>query len=478
MHSIVSSSSSLNSPPADQPSFGQECRATLKLSVPLVSGQLSQMLMGVADTVMIGSVGVVALGASTFANTLLAVPYVLGIGLLSSVSVRVSQAHGAQAPEDAQQAVRHGTWLALGLGLLVVLGTVALIPLLPYFQQPPEVVKEAPVYLLTCAISLIPALMTMAWKNHADALNRPWLPFCIILGSVLLNVLLNWLWIHGKAGFPAMGLEGAGYATLVARIVGAVVLFAWLNRSPSVREWSPVRWLARTQAQGFASLLKIGGPASFHLLAEVTAFVTASLMIGSLGVIALAAHQVALTCIGTAFMVPLGVAMATTVRVGEIVGAQQRERLHRVLVGSWLFAVLFMSVSMTVFFIFGQPLASLFVNDVGVVKAAAALLLVGSLFQLFDGLQVVSAAALRGVDDVKVPAWIAVLAYWAISLPLGWVLGLHMGWGATGIWAALAVGLAIAAVMLMWRAWRLLGVRVDPDRPTPLGQMLNGHRPL
>ncbi|TDU81094.1 MATE family multidrug resistance protein [Prosthecobacter fusiformis] len=457
MHSSLSTPS-VSSTPITWPSFGQECRITLKLAVPLVSGQLSQMLMGVADTVMIGTVGVLALGASTFANTLLAVPYVLGIGLLSSVSVRVSQAHGAKAPEEARQTVRHGTWLALGLGLLVVLGTVALIPMLPHFQQPAEVVELAPVYLLTCAISLIPALMMMVWKNHADALNKPWPPFCIMVGSVLLNVLLNWLWIEGHAGFPAMGLEGAGYATLTARIIGALALFIWLNRSPTVREWSPVRWLVRTQMQGFSSLLKIGLPASFHLLAEVTAFVMASLMIGSLGVIPLAAHQVAITCIATAFMVPLGVAMATTVRVGEIVGANQRARLHRVLVGSWLFATLFMSVSMGVFFIWGQPLAAQFVNDAGVIEAAAALLVVGSLFQLFDGLQVVSAAALRGVDDVKVPAWIAVLAYWTISLPLGWLLGLQMGWGATGIWAALAVGLAIAAVMLMWRAWRLLGV--------------------
>lgn len=440
------------------PSFGQECRSTLKLALPLVSGQLSQMLMGVADTIMIGSVGVISLGASTFSNTLLAVPFVVGIGLLSSVSVRVSQAHGAADPEEARSAVRHGTWLALALGLLVVLGTSLLIPLLPLFQQPAEVVARAPVYLLTCAISLIPALITMVWKNHADALNRPWIPFWILLGSVVFNVLLNWLWIHGKMGFPALGLEGAGYATLTARIAGAVALFVWLNKSQVVREWTPIKWMVRCQKSGFTSLLQIGVPASFHLLAEVTAFVTASLMIGSLGVIPLAAHQVAITCIGTAFMVPLGVAMATTVRVGEIVGAQQRERLHRVLAGSWLFAVLFMSVSMTVFFIFGQPLAALFVNDAGVVKAAAALLLVGSLFQLFDGLQVVSAAALRGVDDVKVPAWIAVLSYWAIALPLGWVLGLQMGWGATGIWAALAVGLALAAVLLMWRAWRLLGV--------------------
>ena len=481
MHSIVSSSSEstpdtesksdlLSPPQAPWPTFGQESHTTFKLALPLISGQLSQMLMGAADTVMIGAVGVISLGASTFANTLLAVPFVMGIGLLSSVSVRVSQAHGAHEPEEAQQAVRHGTWLAAGLGLLVVLAMGLLIPLLSWFRQPTEVVAQTPVYLLTCAVSLIPALISMVWKNHADAMNRPWPPFWIMLGSVLLNVLLNWLWIYGHWGFPALGLEGAGYATLAARCIGALVLFLWLTRSATTRAWTPPHWLARWQRSSFSSLLAIGIPACMHMLAEVTAFVTASLMVGSLGVAALAAHQVAITCIATAFMIPMGVAMATTVRVGEIVGAQQRERLHRVLTGSWLFAAAFMTCSMILFFVWGRELAMLFVQEAEVIRVATTLLLVASLFQLFDGLQVVSAAALRGVDDVKVPAWIAVLAYWVISLPMAWVLTFHWNLGAAGVWGALAIGLGIAAPMLMWRAWRLLeaSARYDKTSPQPI----------
>lgn len=460
MHSTVSSSS-VSPPPQPWPTFAQENRATLKLALPLISGQLSHMLMGVSDTVMIGSVGVVSLGAATFANTLLAVPFVVGMGLLSSVSVRVSQAHGAKQPEDAKSAVIHGTWLALGLGLAVVLATLLLIPFLGHFSQPGDVTLQTPIYLLPCAVSLIPSLISLVWKNHADALNRPWPPFWITLGSVFLDILLNWLWIHGKWGFPAMGLAGAAYSTLVSRTLCMIALFVWLKNSRTLHLWTPQKWWVRWQKSEFASLLKIGIPTSFHQLAEVTAFVLASLMIGWLGVVPLASHQVAITCIATAYMVPLGISMATTVRVGEIVGANQRPRLHRVLLGSWLFATTFMSCSMLVCFLWGEPLARAFVNEPEVIKLTASLLLVAGLFQLFDGLQVVSAAALRGVDDVKVSAWIAVLAYWIISLPLGWVLGIQRGWGATGIWAALAVGLGIAAVLLMWRAWRLLGVRKE-----------------
>ncbi len=461
MHSTLSSPSTSSTAAVAQtpwPTFAQENRATLKLALPLISGQLSHMLMGVSDTVMIGSVGVVPLGASTFANTLLAVPFVVGLGLLSSVSVRVSQAHGAKRPQDSQSAVIHGTWLALVLGLGVVVATLLLIPFLPFFNQPGDVTLQTPIYLLPCAVSLIPSLISIVWKNHADALNRPWPPFWITLASVFLDILLNWLWIHGHWGFPAMGLAGAAYSTLVSRTLCAIVLFVWLRKSRTLNEWTPRKWWVRCEKKEFASLLKIGVPASFHQLAEVTAFVLASLMIGSLGVVALASHQIAITVIATAYMVPLGIAMATTVRVGEIVGADQRPRLHRVLLGSWLFAASFMSLSMLVCFFWGESLARAFVNEPEVIKLVASLLLVAALFQLFDGLQVVSAAALRGVNDVKVSAWIAILAYWIISLPVGWWLGFEMGWGATGIWAALAVGLGMAAGMLMWRAWRLLGV--------------------
>jgi MATE family multidrug resistance protein len=414
------------------------------------------MLMGVADTVMVGRLGVAALGAATFSNTLLVVPFVLGIGLLMSISVRVSQASGAGRPADAQDALRHGTWLALAYGLFVV-GIVALgLPFLGHFGQPREVVTLAPTYLATCAISLVPALLALAWKDHADALNQPWRPFWIMLGGVGLNVLLNWLLIWGHWGFPVLGLEGAGYATLASRIVVAVVLFQWLTRSPSIRAWTPAHWLIACRWATFRHLLAIGFPASLQLLIEVTAFAVAALLIGTLGAVPLAAHQVAITCAATAFMVPLGVAMAITVRVGEIVGAGERPRLHRVLLGGWLFGLGFMTLSTLAFLIFGRDIAGQFVSDRGVVDMAARLLIVAGVFQLFDGLQVVSAHALRGVNDVRVPTWIAFVAYWLVALPAGAVLGLGWGHGPLGMWTGLAAGLAVAAVAIGLRAWRKL----------------------
>jgi MATE family multidrug resistance protein len=438
------------------PSFGRECRDTFVLALPLIAGQLSQMLMGVVDTVMVGRLGVVPLGAATFANTVIVVPWVLGIGLLTSVSVRVSQARGANRPDQAEEALRHGTWLALAYGILVVLALAFGLPLLHFLGQPPEVVAQAPTFLMTCGISLIPAMLSMVWKSHADALNHPWRPFWILLGAVGLNVFLNWLWIWGNWGFPAFGLEGAGYATLTARTVSALVMYQWLTRSHLLRGWTPPRWFVRCKRAAFLHLLAIGFPTSLQLLTEVGAFAASSLIIGTLGAVPLAAHQVAITCAATTFMVPLGIAMAITVRVGEIVGADQRARLHRVLIGGWLYSLGFMLLSTLAFFLYGHEIAELFVADSGVIEIAAGLLIVAAIFQLFDGVQIVAVSALRGINDARVSAWIAFVAYWILALPCGAWLGLHRHHGALGVWAGLAFGLAVAAAALGIRAWRKL----------------------
>ncbi len=445
-------------PPAARtwPSFGRESRDTLALALPIIAGQLSQMLMGVADTVMVGRLGVVPLGAATIANNLLAVPFVLGIGLLTSVSVRVSQANGANRPADAADALRHGTWIALALGLVIVFAIALGLPLLGLLGQPAEVVAGTPTFLLTCAVSLIPGLLSMAWKSHADALNHPWRPFWIMLSGVALNVFLNWLWIWGHWGFPALGLEGAGYATLAARTAVAVMMFQWLTRSPLVRAWTPSRWLTPCRREAFLHLLAIGFPASLQLLTEAGAFSTAAFLVGTLGAVPLAAHQVAITCAATTFMVPLGLALAMTIRVGEIVGAGERPRLHRVLVGGWIYAVVFMTLSTLGFLIFGREIAGLFVSDLAVVDIAARLLVIAGIFQLCDGVQIVAACSLRGVNDVRVPAWIAFVAYWIVALPCGAMLGLWQGQGALGMWTGLAAGLAVAAGALSVRAWRKL----------------------
>ncbi len=466
------------SPPANPAFFWKECGLTLRLAVPLVMGQLAQMLMGVVDTVMIGRLGTVPLAASAFANSLLMVPLVFGVGVLSSVSMKTAQAGGAGDHGAGRSALRSGLWLATGLGLAVVAGFALLLPWLGGFGQPEEVVRATPGYLMTCAVSLLPALTGMALKNQADALNFPWPPFWIMLGGVALNAVLNALWIYGQAGFPALGLEGAGYATLTARTVTTLALLGWMGRSPALRAWMP--WTGtskkppRRDAGGMAEelrlalpLLRLGLPAGLHLLAEVSMFMVAALLVGFLGVVPMAAHQVTLTCASVTFMIPLGISMALTVRVGELTGAGRdaMTRRHAVLLGGWGLGWLAALGSMGLFFGLGREVAAGFTRDPAVVAAAAPLLIIAGFFQLGDATQVISAGALRGVHDVRFPARLALLTLWGVALPVSWVLGFPLGLGSRGVWIGLAAGLGVAGVVLGLRAWRQLGAKETTPGP-------------
>jgi len=440
-------------------SFWSEARATLLLALPLIAGQVGQMLMGVADTVMIGHVGVVPLAASTFANTLLMVPFLFGVGLLTSISIRVAQGRGGGRHDEVKHALRHGTWLAFGFGWLIVALTLAVLPWMSHFGQVEAVVSESKTYLLLVAFSMVPAMVSMAWKNYGDAMNRPWAPFGILMAGVGLNVFLNWILIYGNWGVSALGLNGAGWATLLSRVLVGIALYLWLMRAPGVRDWSPRRWWGVWKPGEFRVLLKLGVPVGLQLLAEVGSFSAAALMIGSLGVIALAAHQVALTCTSVSFMIPLGVAMALTVRMGETAGAANGEQLHKILLSGWMFGLCFTGISMLVFIIYGQWLASHIVTEPEVIKLATGLLVIAGIFQIVDGSQVISSSALRGMGDVKIPAWLGVLAYWGMAVPFGAYLGFSQEMGARGVWWGLAFGLGSAAVMLGTRAWMIAGRR-------------------
>ncbi|YCM43019.1 MATE family efflux transporter [Verrucomicrobiaceae bacterium 227] len=439
----------------------REGRGTLLLALPLMAGQVSQMLMVVVDTLMIGRLGTVDLAAATLAQTILHIPLMLGIGIAIAVSIKVSQARGAQTPERARIAVQHGFFLSLVLGALTFAISLAMLPLLPYLGQDPRVVDRVPTFFLLVSASMIPALASMAARSHADAMARPWPAFWIILGGVLLNVFLNWVLIGGKLGAPAMGLEGAGWATLIARIVTLVGVLMWLRNSPQLRNWIPEHWFRIPERKPLYDFWKIVWPSSLQVSAEISAFIAASFLIGTLGAEALAAHQVAITCVSTIFMVPLGLSMAVTVQIGEAFGATTHERARPIVLSAWAMGLTFSLIFVGVFFVFGETIARWFLTETGPVEIVTGLFVIAAFFQIGDHSQILSSGVMRGLDDVRTPALMTFVAHWVIGMPLGYYLTFGPGMGAAGVWWGLSTGLTLAAIFLGARAWKLTAPAVE-----------------
>ncbi len=427
----------------------RELRPTLRLAAPITAGQVGQMLMGVADTIMVGHVGTLALAACAFGNSMLMVIAIAGFGVLTAVSIRVSHAHGAGLAQAMARAYYGGVGLSVIGGVLCAVGVQLVYPLFHHLGQAPGVVEEARAYTIIVAWSLIPAWLTATARNYLESQSRPWPAFWIMFGGVLLNVFLNWVLIFGNLGAPELGLAGAGWATLISRIATFVAMtwFVLAASSAPTEGWKPeVEWW---REQG--ALLKLGIPTGLQLLSEVGAFAVAALLIGRLGAVPLAAHQIAITCASTTFMVPLGVAMASTVRIGQAVGRGRSELLRPIGAGAWSIGLMAMATFSVVLITSGHAIARAFVSDPAVIVIAAQLLVIAGIFQLVDGVQVIGSGLLRGLRDTKAPMWITLAAYWGIALPLGGWLTFGRGEGAAGMWIGLAWGLLVAAVLLVVR---------------------------
>ena len=435
--------------------FYREARATLLLAVPIAIGQVSQMLMGVTDSVMVGRVGTLPLAASSFGIGIFNIFFIVGVGLLTPVAIFASRARGAGRHDEAGEYLRHGLLIALVSGVAEV-GIILLLGAhLAWFGQPPEVLATMNPFFTLIGFSLLPSLAYLALRQFAESMGRPWVPVLIVLGGVALNVVLNWVLIYGHLGMPRMGLTGSGISTLISRTLGSLAIFAWLRLDPAVRGAWPRRWLAPVSRDRLRRMLSVGLPASGCLLFEVGAFASATVMMGWLGAVSLAAHQVAISCAAMTFMVPLGLAMAVGMRASAAVGAGEHARLRTIWAGGAAMGLAQALGITAVFLAFGRAIASGFIADPRVISTATTLLLVAAVFQIFDGNQVINSSALRAMTDVNVPAAITFVAYWVIALPLGYFLGIRGGFGPAGIWSGLAAGLAAASVMLGLRFIRL-----------------------
>lgn len=419
-----------------------ELGPTLRLSVPIMLGMVGYGLMFVTDVVMAARLGETALAGSALAGNLNYIPYVFGIGVVGAISVYQSQDNGAGIKGSTPAILRHGMTLALGLGVVLALLTHALAPLLPFLGSAPEVAAASHDYYVIMAWAMIPGILFHALRAHRDSQHQPWVSLTWLSLGLLANVLLNWVMMYGKWGCPALGIAGAAWATLISRLIMLAGL--WLTPGRGEPCWSE-----GYQRPVFRRLLDTGIPAGLHSLSEVGIFALVPIMAGWISPTAQAAHQVAVSTASAAFMLPLGLGIGAGIRVGEARGANHRLAARAIGLGALLLGGIFMALYGLTLILLREPLLALYhVSGTPTGMLAATLLVAAALWAPFDALQVVAAHLLRSINYASWASWAAATAYWGIALPLALILAFPLGYGAVGIWVALALSLAFAALVL------------------------------
>jgi MATE family multidrug resistance protein len=432
----------------------RELRPTLRLAMPLALAELGWMAMGVVDTIMAGPLGPASVGAGILANMVFYPLAISFIGFLLGMDTLVAQAFGARDFHDCRRTLIAGCWVALALTPVTVALTLGAIPVLHAAGANEKVMRECVPYMRAMLWGLPPLFIFTAFRRYLQALHIVKVVTFALVSANLLNFFGNWVLMYGHIGAPAMGLTGSGWSTSISRVYMMIVLLlaiAWEEHKTGnvlfVLSWRPA-W-ARIR-----ELLRLGLPATGQIAFEGAVFGVVTVLASKLDEISLAAHGIAVQVIATTFMVPLGISSAAAVRVGHAAGRKDPRGLITAGWTSLLTAGVFMSGAGVLLWIAPGWIVRRFIDDPAVVAAGGALLRVAAFFELFDGLQVVATGALRGIGVTSIPMYAHLIGYWAIGMPIAYILCFTYGWGAYGIWIGLSVAIILIGAVLA-AAWRI-----------------------
>lgn len=439
----------------------------LALGWPIVMTNLAQIAIGATDTVMMGWLGATGLAAGTLGTNLYFCFFVAGIGLVLATSPMLAQTLGGQrhAVRECRRIVRQGLWLAALYSLPVWLVLWNAGSVLRLLGQDASLIEAAVGYARSVCWGIMPALGVVALRSFISALERPRAAMVVTVMAVGLNAWANWLLIFGHWGFPAMGVEGAGWASTLSNAFMFLALLGFILTDRRFRRFHILGHFWRPDWPKFKELLRIGLPMGLAMGFEVSGFNAAAFLMGLIDSASLAAYAIALQIASVTFMVPMGIAQAATVRVGLAAGAGDGDGVRK---AGWTALALgtgFMTMTAVLLWSWPQTFVGLFLDlsrpdSVAVLAHGTAFLVVAALFQVVDGAQVVGAGALRGLKDTRVPMLFAGLGYWVLGIPVGALLAFRTPMAGVGIWAGLALGLAVVAALVVtrWSLRRRLGL--------------------
>ncbi len=425
-----------------------EISGIARLAVPIVVGLAASMLLGVTDSIMLAPLGPVPLAAVGLTTAAAMILYAAIYGLLSALSVRIGAAFGAGDARRIPFILRNGLMLGALTGVAGALVMAVVWPALPFLGQPDEVLAALPAYWAMIALVMIPFSVLTVFKSAYEAVGKPWLGTVFAFVAVVVNIPLNYALIWGVGPFPALGLTGAGIASLAAESFALAVAWVWWARARSQRRLRLRRPIIAAEMRAVA---REGGPLGALYVAETGASAAATVMIGTFGTVALAGNQVAMSVGGLLYMVPLGIAGAVSIRVAQATGAGAVGALRPIAFAGLFIALAWLSTAAVILVFGGRLIASTITGDAAVIGVATTIFLVFAPMQIADGVQSTMLGALRGMSDTLWPSAVSLLAYWGLALPLGWVLATTAGFGPAGVWLGLATGLTLAGVALTAR---------------------------
>lgn len=429
------------------------------LAYPVILSQLGHITVSVADSVMVGQLGPVPLASVSLALSVVTLFMLFGIGASYGMTPLVAEADGANDKKRAASILKNGLVFNGLLGVLLVVLSLLAEEVFPWLGQEEEVMQGALPFYRILGFSLLPLMFFQGFRQFAEGLSMTRQAMIISIAGNVLNVFLNYVMIFGHMGFPAMGMAGAGYATLISRVVQAIAMGVFVvryhrfKRYLSVLDVIPIEWVV------IKRILRIGGPTGLQFVFEIGAFSASAIMVGWLGALPLAAHQIAMNLSAITYMTATGIASAATIRVANQLGRKDEYNLK--MAGKTCFI---MTVGLMAFYslllVLGRDLLPQFyVDDTEVIGIASVLLVIVAFYQISDGIQTVGLGVLRGLSDVKVPTYVTLVTYWGIAIPVGYLCAFIFDLGSAGVWIGLSVGLTLAAVAHVYRFYHLVRSR-------------------
>ncbi len=423
----------------------EDIRRVSRLALPVAIAELGWMAMTTVDTIMVGPLGPAAIGALGVSNSAFYSIAIFGMGLLLGLDTLVSQAHGSGDKADTHHSLAQGVYLACAISIPLTIIFLYLPAVFRAFGINPQVSNLAELFVKTLTWSTLPLLLYGAFRRYLQGIGHVRPVMFVLVSANLVNWGANWLLIQGRWGFPALGVTGSALSTCLARtyMAGALLFCIWYFERD-------LRSIVRPpDAERLLKLLKLGFPAATQIMLEIGAFGAAAMLAGRLLPEALAAHQIALNCASVSYMVPLGIASASAVSVGQAIGKGDAVLARRNGYTGIGIACAFMACSAIAFLLIPRPILSVYSNDSAVITLGVKLLAIAALFQLFDGIQTVATGALRGLGDTNMPMMVNFVGYWIFGLPVGYVLCFRMGFGIAGLWWGLTLALVGISLVLL-----------------------------